>query len=216
VDINGGHLAHRFFLIIYYKSTPHAQFFWRYSKMRTELQVKFIQHLNQKKDHNGFTLVELLVVIIIIGILAAIALPNFLSQSAKAKQSEAKQNIGLINTTQNSFRAQNSTFADNFNVLALGNVNDTVSPGVGTTTNYSYSMFGATETATVIASPKDGALKGYSGGLTRYNNAGNQSVIGLVVCEMVISGVVATIPNMTNATQSPTCLADTTQKTLSL
>ena len=58
--------------------------------MRTELKAKFIQHLNHKQSEKGFTLVELLVVIIIIGILAAIALPNFLNQSAKAKQTEAR------------------------------------------------------------------------------------------------------------------------------
>ena len=50
--------------------------------------------LNRKKDRNllekGFTLVELMIVIVIVGILSAVALPNFLSQTDKAKATEAK------------------------------------------------------------------------------------------------------------------------------
>jgi type IV pilus assembly protein PilA len=149
--------------------------------MRTELQAKFIQHLNNRKNsEKGFTLVELLVVIIIIGILAAIALPNFLSQGAKAKQTEAKQNVGLVNRVQTAYRSENAGFASSFNILATGTLtgDDSFS-----TTSYSYSLSGGTDTTSLIALSQDSALKGYSGGTVRYVNDSSQSVVSSVVCE---------------------------------
>tara|TARA_B100000315_G_C14590549_1_gene595515 strand:+ start:3028 stop:3459 length:432 start_codon:yes stop_codon:yes gene_type:complete len=63
-----------------------------------------------RSNTKGFTLVELMIVVAIIGILAAIAIPNFLKYQTKAKQSEAKVNLKGVYTAQLSYFAENDGY----------------------------------------------------------------------------------------------------------
>jgi len=57
----------------------------------------------RSSDQDGFTLIELLVVILIIGILAAIAIPSFLSQKSKASDAQAKELARTAQTTAETY-----------------------------------------------------------------------------------------------------------------
>lgn len=62
------------------------------------------------RKNEGFTLIELMIVVAIIGILAAIAIPNFLKFQCKSKQSEAKTNLSGLFTAEKSFFSEYNTF----------------------------------------------------------------------------------------------------------
>jgi type IV pilus assembly protein PilA len=64
----------------------------------------------QLKGQKGFTLIELMIVVAIIGILAAIAIPNFLQYQMKSRQSEAKTNLQAIRTSEISFQAERGCY----------------------------------------------------------------------------------------------------------
>lgn len=165
--------------------------------MKTELKAKFLQHiLNKKNENEGFTLIELLVVIIIIGILSAIALPSFLNQAAKAKQSEAKTYVGSVNRAQQSYRIENPSFAGSIDALQIGIPT--------TTTNYAYALSAANVTSTSVTAiaqdPK--SLKSFSGGVVILATGQTSAA----ACQT--TGVSATPPTLTLVDTGPAACAN--------
>ena len=67
----------------------------------------------------GFTLIEIMVVVAIIGLLTSIAIPGFRRFQSRAMQSEARTNLKSIYTAQRAFYADKQTYYDVFNVLGF-------------------------------------------------------------------------------------------------
>lgn len=69
-----------------------------------------IKYRELRKKSKGFTLIELMIVVAIIAILAAIAIPQYRKFQLKAKTSEAKTNLGAIKTCEESYSAEHDQY----------------------------------------------------------------------------------------------------------
>ena len=59
-------------------------------------------------NKRGFTLVELMIVVVILGILAAITIPNFVTMVGRAREASTKKNMHLLQTATEDFAAVSS------------------------------------------------------------------------------------------------------------
>jgi type IV pilus assembly protein PilA len=73
-----------------------------------------MMNVNKMNSQSGFSLVELMIVVAIIGILATIAIPNFSKFTGKARQSEAKGTLAAIYTGEKAFYAEWSSYDGDF------------------------------------------------------------------------------------------------------
>jgi prepilin-type N-terminal cleavage/methylation domain-containing protein len=105
------------------------------------------------KSNKGFTLIELMIVVVIIGILAALAIPRFMRSTTKAKQSEAKQLLKQIYTMQHAYRQEFDSYCLNGITASSAAPNTFAQIGVEiqASARYSYVMVAAANTFTCTA-----------------------------------------------------------------
>ena len=119
--------------------------------------------------------------------MSAIALPSFLNQANKAKQSEAKTYVGSMNRAQQAYYLENTQFAlsSNFGNLGLGVATQT--------TNYKY-MISSASTATAVTNQAKtvidlAPLKSYVGGVMVGVSSSSEATTLAALCEATQSKV---------------------------
>jgi len=107
----------------------------------------------RNRNNKGFTLIELMIVVVIIGILAALAIPRFMRSTTKSKQSEAKQLLKQIYTLQHAYRQEFNAYACNGLVAdhTAPAVFATIGVDISASARYQYTMAATATTFTCTA-----------------------------------------------------------------
>jgi type IV pilus assembly protein PilE len=105
----------------------------------------------------GFTLIELIVVVIVIAILASFAVPQYITSIERAKKAKAENALGIIAQAEKMYRAENDTYvnvADGSFDATLGSYVELAE--IDADTDWDYAVTGASTTAFTATATRNG------------------------------------------------------------
>ena len=125
------------------------------------------------KNNSGFTLIELMIVIAILGIISAIAIPAYTGYLASARMTEAKNNIAALRLAEEEYFLENNSYFfdtsnDNANLKSASNDIWTASKGEGNAVNFTYIVSGSGSNYEIIGTGNAGTP--VAGKIERYLN----------------------------------------------
>lgn len=109
------------------------------------------QKMELKNNKSGFTLLEIIIVIIIVGVLASLALPRFFSTVEFSRSTEALNNLGVLRQAfERCYLSRSGTYVG----CTMGNI-DVDDPGTAPGTHFTYSISGASATGYTIQATRN-------------------------------------------------------------
>ena len=137
---------------------------------------------NVIKNNKGFSMIELMVVVAIIGVLAAIGIPQYSKFQAKARQSEAKLSLAALFTAEESFRQEWNQFSTNLNNIGFSvqgsRLRYKTGFGAGTCTSYTTTGGAPAEVSSANNTWSDGASVNTSNASWAYTASATTPTIG--------------------------------------
>ena len=143
------------------------------TSLNPSLRLALLQKTKGKKNifQKGFTLVELMIVIVIVGILSAVALPNFLNQTKKARLTEAHQQIAAGLRTASGLYHEGKLDGTDCDGVGVKDSDDWTYTCAGTATEMTISAEGAS-TQTDGVNSGDWVLTAETGAITKPDPTG--------------------------------------------